>query len=86
MAEIFSLIATVLLLYLLLPRYGITGAAVASVIAYATTFFIMVFYMVTRAGLKYRALFPTVADWKTLWGVMSFQDWRRKGVSDILRA
>ena len=66
LAQVISLIATALLLSLLLPRYGIIGAAIASVIAYGSTFLIMVAYLTACLKVNIRNLFPTSADWKEL--------------------
>src|SRR5437867_2935340 len=66
LAQIISLIATALLLFILLPRYGIIGAAIASVIAYGSTFVIMVAYLTACLKANIRTLFPTSADWKEL--------------------
>jgi O-antigen/teichoic acid export membrane protein len=72
-AELGSLATTVLLLYFLLPRYGITGAAVASVIAYATTFVIMAVCLAKQSELGIRALLPTGGDLKALLAAASFR-------------
>jgi O-antigen/teichoic acid export membrane protein len=55
-----ALVITVILDIILIPRYGVTGAAIASTIAYTTIFFTaIVFYaLVRRSGRREGLQFP----------------------------
>lgn len=62
-AEFFGLIATAGLLALLLPRYQIMGAAVASLLAYALTLLVLLRLVARETGVSIsRCLVPTAAD------------------------
>jgi O-antigen/teichoic acid export membrane protein len=65
--EIAGLIATATFLFLLLPRWQILGAAVASLIAYSVTFVIMYLYTWRKLHLVPSAAFlPRLEDWQTV--------------------
>jgi enterobacterial common antigen flippase len=83
LAELCSLGMTALLLYFLLPRYGIMGAAVASVAAYATTFGIMAAGLAKHSRLCLRTFFPTTSDFRAILEGIPLQAWRRAVASAI---
>ncbi len=83
LAEVFSLIITVLLLSVLLPRYGVTGAAISSAIASAVTSGIMAGHLVRRGSLRFGALLPSAADGRLLWRMAKRQTSRRSLASGV---
>jgi enterobacterial common antigen flippase len=83
LAELCSLGMTVLLLYFLLPRYDIMGAAVASVAAYAITFCIMATGLAKHSKLCLRIFLPTTGDFRVILEGVPLQAWRRAVASAI---
>jgi len=61
-----SLGLTVILLYLLLPRMGILGAAVTSSIAYGATFGFELFMLRRSIHFTWHDIVPTLEDWRQL--------------------
>jgi O-antigen/teichoic acid export membrane protein len=58
-AEGFGTLVTISALYLLLPRYGFVGAAIASTLAYGTSFAFILMFCEFRLQLSLRQLFGT---------------------------
>jgi Na+-driven multidrug efflux pump len=64
-AELVALIATVLLLPLLLNRYQIVGAAIASLVSYSLACVLLVLLLARQTNLAWRCLvLPTRADFR----------------------
>lgn len=55
-SESLGLIVTVVLLFLLLPKLNIVGAAIASLLSYSITFVFMFYLIRNQTGLSYKAL------------------------------
>ncbi|MBN1919613.1 MAG: oligosaccharide flippase family protein [Anaerolineae bacterium] len=67
-AQITGLISTILLLFLLLPRYGLLGAALASIASYTFVFFVFVVLLKRETGLSFAVAFvPTSKDVRELY-------------------
>lgn len=65
--EAIGLITTGVSLALLLPRFGIAGAAIASVLGYSCTAVFLACSLRTRTGLSGRALLqPRATDWRVI--------------------
>jgi O-antigen/teichoic acid export membrane protein len=60
-AEGFGTIVTIFALYLLLPRYGFVGAAIASTFAYGVSFVFILLFCELRLQINLRELFWTSA-------------------------
>jgi len=72
-SELMSLAATGLGLWILLPRYGILGAAWASLLAYLVSFIYYLFILKSRLGHSpFRVLIPNREDWRR--GLSMIQD------------
>jgi O-antigen/teichoic acid export membrane protein len=56
-STLLSLIVTLTLDFLLIPRYGITGAALASTCAYTTEFIVAGSLFIRHSGLRWREMF-----------------------------
>jgi O-antigen/teichoic acid export membrane protein len=56
-ATIFGLISTVVLDLLLIPRYGIEGAAIATSLSYFTIFSVLLYYLLIKEKIKLNELF-----------------------------
>lgn len=68
-AQIISLVLTIILLYLLLPTMGVLGAALTSVIAYAATFAFQFRVLQRSVHLGWKDMVPNGRDWQRLWSV-----------------
>lgn len=67
-AQIIGLVSTILLLFLLLPRYGLLGAALASIASYAIVLFVFVALLKHEIGLSFAATFvPNSGDVQVLY-------------------
>lgn len=66
-AQIIGLVSTILLLFLLLPRYGLLGAALASMASYILVFLVFVALLRRKIGLSFVLAFvPTSKDVRAL--------------------
>jgi O-antigen/teichoic acid export membrane protein/SAM-dependent methyltransferase len=62
LAQTISLGAMVILLPTLVPRFGITGAAITSDVTYLVTFVVLWFHLARHSRLSLRALWPSAGD------------------------
>jgi O-antigen/teichoic acid export membrane protein len=61
-------ISTILLDFLLIPRWGIIGAGIASSISYTITFLTLLFSFIKLEKISLKNIFlPTAKDFSTLW-------------------
>ena len=82
-AEFTGLLLTVGLLWLLLPRYGLIGAAVASIVSYVGVLSTLMIFLRTTRGVRPGTCFiPTSSDRLVLRGLIS--DWNRRAFSRSL--
>lgn len=71
-AELVGLVCTAVLLLLLLPRFQLMGAAVASVVSYMITFGILLTFVHRETNLSIReALIPSKKDFEVVWDLIA---------------
>lgn len=69
---------TFVFLFLLLPRYGILGAAIASLASYIVSCFVLLYLVRRRVHVPVGSLVRVEkSDWLLVVGWLDLQNWRR---------
>ena len=67
LAQIVAALVTAVALAILLPKYGIMGAAAATLMAYGTATLYMILYASRRLRVRPTSLVPGAGDFISLW-------------------